>query len=210
MNFILIFTILYGLLPLALYYKVRAVKIDSILPFLVVVFVASLYEFFGSILLQISYENWYLIYKTLAFVGIMSFFRKSIGLNKVYIYFFYALFLIMMCLTFTVWKKAYFMQVSAYFNVFQTILVLLFSILWLRKSFLALETDSLWQNPTYYFVAGLNIYYFGTVFLFLTSKMIFFNNANEFQYFWLLNIILNLVLRTLLIVGIWKARVRYR
>jgi hypothetical protein len=208
MKFILIFAILYGLLPLLLFYKLRTDKIDSIMPFLLVVFLASLYEFFGSIILKLKYDNWYLIYKTMAFCGIIYFFKKSIVLIKVYWYLFCILFLIMMFLTFTIWKNVHFFQINSYFNVFQTILVLLFSTLWLRKSFLELETESLWQNPQYYFVAGLNVYYFGTVFLFLTSKEIFFNNSSDFQYFWLLNIILNIVLRTFLIVGIWKARVK--
>ena len=210
MNFILIFTILYGLLPLVLYYAVRAEKIDSIFPFLVVVFVASLYEFFGSILLQTSYENWYLIYKTLAFVGIMCFFKKSIVLKNRYVYFFYGLFLIMMLLRITIWKNVYYFQIGGYFHVFQTALVLLFSIQWFRRCFLTMESDSLWQNPTYYFVAGLNIYYFGTVILFLMATYISKTDRNNLQYYWLLNIVLNLVLRTLLMVGVWKARVRFR
>jgi hypothetical protein len=210
MNFILIFTILYGLLPLVLNYAVRAEKIDSIFPFLVVVFVASLYEYFGSIVLRIDYENWYLIYNAMAFFGIMYFFKKSIEFNKKYVYLFYILFVVMMCLTFSIWKTVHYFQIGGYFHVFQTALVLLFSIQWFKRCFLTMESDSLWQNPTYYFVAGLNIYYFGTVILFLMASYISKTDRNNLQYYWLLNIVLNLVLRTLLMVGVWKARVRFK
>ncbi len=178
------------------------------MPFLWVVFVASLYEFFGSVLFKLNYENWYLIYKTIAFGGIIYFFKKSIALKKVYVYFYITLFIIMMGLTFTVWKTVHYFQINAYYNVFLTILVLLFSTLWLRKSFLALETESLWQNPQYYFVAGLIIYYCCTVVLFIMAHFIRENDNSNLHQYWLLNIILNVVLRTLLIVGIWKARVK--
>jgi len=49
---------------------------------------------------------------------------------------------------------------------------------------------------------------FWKLFSFLMTELIYETNNNLFQYYWLLNIILNLVLRSLLIIGIWKARVK--
>ena len=111
-------------------------------------------------------------------------------------------------MTFTVWSDKFYFDISSYFNVFQTITILVLSILWFRKILIDLEFESLLDNPIYFFVSGLLVYYLGTVFVYLIGSYIYFENKELFQYYWLLNIILNLVLRTLLIVGIWKARVK--
>ena len=44
---------------------------------------------------------------------------------------------------------------------------------------------------------------------FIPKSLLIYKNDNYlFQYYWLLNIVLLILLRTLLIVGIWKARVK--
>jgi hypothetical protein len=99
-----------------------------------------------------------------------------------------------------------FLQISSFFTIYQTIIILVFSILWFRKIFKEFEINNLLDSPTFYFISGLLIYYCGSVVLFLLANDLYTTDQNSFQYYWLLNIILNFVLRTLLIVGIWKAR----
>lgn len=210
MKAFLIFVILYGLFPLFFILKFRKemININCIYPFILVVFISSLYEFFGSIILKISLEDWYLIYKTISFISILYFYYSI--LNKKYKLFFILLiflFILKIVMTFTIWSDKFYFDISSYFNVFQTITILVLSILWFRKILIDLEFESLLDNPIYFFVSGLLIYYLGTVFVYLIGSYIYFENKELFQYYWLLNIILNLVLRTLLIVGVWKARV---
>lgn len=211
MKAFLIFVILYGLFPLFFILKFRKemININCIYPFILVVFISSLYEFFGSIILKISLEDWYLIYKTISFFSILYFYYSI--LNKKHKLFFILLiflFILKIVMTFTVWSDKFYFDISSYFNVFQTITILVLSILWFRKILIDLEFESLLDNPIYFFVSGLLVYYLGTVFVYLIGSYIYFENKELFQYYWLLNIILNLVLRTLLIVGIWKARVK--
>lgn len=208
MTNILIFTVLYGLSPFLLYLFIdKKKKIKSILPFTVVVFIASLYEFVGSILFKINVEYWFLIYGFLAFFSIHFFLYDLIRgqLKKVFIV------LALLFLVFFIIANYYrfswsFLVISSFFNVYQTLIILLFSIVWFKRIFQELEVDNLLVSPNFYFISGLLLYYCGSVFLFLLSSYIYAVDESNFRYYWLLNIILNFVLRTLLIVGIWKAQ----
>lgn len=208
MNSILIFVILYGLLPIGFYWKIKPTNISAIVPFLVVVFVASLYEFFGTSILRLNYENWYLIYKVLAFSGILYFFNNISQIKKSLIWITVLTFIALFILTFTVWQEIQYLDIGAYFNLCLTIIVAIFSTIWFKETFEKLETDSLWNNPYYIFIAGLIIYYFGTALLFIMANYLFTKDPKLFQEYWFLNIILNFVLRTCLIVGILKARTK--
>ena len=76
MKILLIFTILYGTLPFIFYQiiKKNLTGLKEIYPFILTVLIASLYEFLGTIILKISFEKWYLIYKILAFFCLHYFF----------------------------------------------------------------------------------------------------------------------------------------
>lgn len=211
MKIILIFTILYGLIPLIYYniYGKKTLLIKSIYPFLVVVFIASLYEFFGSLILKKSLENWYLIYTTLAFFSLHYFFYTILNKkHKSFFVLFILIFIFFIILTFNYWNNIFFMEINAYFNTLQTIIVLTFSALWFVKTFKELELKSLVDSPIFLIISGLIITYCGTVFLFLLAELLYKIDKSSFQDYWMLNIILNLLLRTTLIIGIWKARTK--
>lgn len=211
MNFILVFTVLYGLLPLLIYHFLnkKLIDIKAIYPFLVVVFMAGIYEFIGTFLLKIDAANWFYIYNVLAFLSIHYLFY--IILKKRFKIIFISLIIILLLLIVfaSFFLKSYnFLEITSFFNVFQTSIILFFSILWFKKVFQELIVDGLLKSPYFYFLSGLIIYYSGTLFLFLTITYIYLNDKPAFEYYWLLNIILNILLRTLLIVGILKARIK--
>jgi hypothetical protein len=174
-----------------------------------VVCTASLYEFFGTFVLKLNSNYWILCYKILAFISIHYFYYRILEGKYVKVFLlFISIFLLLFFYTFYLWGKIDFFNFNAYFNSLQTIIVLTFSVLWFIKIFTHLELESLSRSPEFYFIAGLILYYSGTIFLFLLSGTIFkFDKAN-FQSFWMLNIILNLTLRSLLIIGIWKGRTK--
>jgi hypothetical protein len=206
MQEITIFTILYGIVPLLLY-KIKNFTIKPIEPFIWVIFIASLYEFLGTFVFKLNSEYWFICYMTLAFFSIHWFFYKLLNTNYFKIFtLFIILFLVLSFYSFYEWDKLNYLDIIAYFNSLQTVVVLFFSILWIVRVFTNLELDSFTNSSMFYFVSGLILYYSGTVFLFLLSSFIFKMDKSNFQSFWMLNIFLNLVLRTLLIVGIWKGR----
>lgn len=209
MLYIISFAVLYGIFPfvLVLLMNNKSFKIREIIPFTIVVFVASLYEFFVSILFRVNVEHWFLIYNLLAFISINYFY--FVLLKKKYTHFFVIstiLFLIFYIINVINSLPYNYLEISSFFNAYQTLAILFFSILWFKKIFKELEIDNMLENPTFYFISGLLIYYCGSVVLFLLSSSIYAADNSQLQFYWLLNVILNLVLRTLLIVGIWKAR----
>lgn len=208
MLYIIIFAVLYGLVPFLLLLFTRGwTKNKLILPFTLVVFIASLYEFVGSIIFRINVEYWFLIYGLISFITIHYYFYNL--LNKKF-----KIFTIISAIVFFIFyisavlmsSSSDLLIVSSSFKVYQTTIILIFSILWFRKIFHEFEIDNLLDSPAFYFISGLLIYYCGSVVLFLLANDLYATNQNSFKYYWLINIILTFVLRTLLIVGIWKAR----
>lgn len=212
MKFILIFTILYGLLPLILFFLKRkklASEVKFMLPYICLVFFASFYEFIGTILLQLNVKYWFVFYDFIASIALFYFFYFLLnGISKILFYFYIFLFVFISFNAFIIWNGDNFIVISSYYNLLQTIFILNFSVLWIKKIFVGLELESFTSSATFYFISGLVLYYCGTVFLFLLSNLILKMDKTTFQDYWMLNIILNLVLRTLLIIGIWKGQVK--
>ncbi len=145
----------------------------------------------------------------MAFIGLHYFYYYLLDRKYKLLFLVYIIgFIILIILSQTVWINYIYLEKSAYFNMFQTLIVLTFSILWFKQLFSKLEEESLSKNPNFYFVSGLIVCYCGTVFLFLVSSSIYAYDKSNFHYYWLLNILLNFVLRSLLIIGVWKARVK--
>ena len=208
MLYFIIITILYGLVPFLLFLSMqKRIKENPIIPCTVIVFIASLYESVGSFLLERNVELWFKIYDILVFSTIHYFYYKL--LNKKYRLLFF-LFIVIFALSYIILADGLgslnFLQIGSFFTIYQTIIILVFSILWFRKIFKEFEINDLLDSPTFYYISGLLIYYCGSVVLFLLANDLYATNQNSFQYYWLINIVLNFVLRTLLIVGIWKAR----
>lgn len=207
-----IFSILYGLLPLLFFFLIKRKvheEVYFILPFLYVVFIAGLYEFICTILLGLNVKYWFIIYNFLSFTTLLYFYFYLLKKQFRVIYIIFSvLFILITTISFSFYSCDNFIQISSYYKILQTIMILTFSVLWIKRVFLDLELSSLSESSTFYFISGLLLYYSGTVFLFLLSNMIFKMDKSTFQDYWMLNVVLNLVLRTLLIIGIWKGRVK--
>ncbi|TAE62230.1 MAG: hypothetical protein EAY77_07815, partial [Flavobacteriia bacterium] len=112
-----------------------------------------------------------------------------------------------LCITmYPYFKVDEFLIITSYIDTFITLFILFFTIIWFRKLILDAYIENLLQNSTFYFISGFILYYCGTLFLFLLSNYIYKVESSMFQSYWVINILLNLVLRTLLLVGLWKAR----
>lgn len=211
-NFFTHFVIVIGILPLLyyLYFKNKLSKETSyILPFVIVVFISSVFELIGTGILKIPYYYWFFSYKILAFLGILFFYYKLIKKQVTLTLPIYGIvFCILIGITAYQWNQDYFLVFNSYFNALITIIVLHYSILWFKNEFLNLELTSLASSPIFFFICGLILYYTGTVFLFLMSNFILKHDKILFQEFWMLNVFLNLVFRILLITGIWKGQTK--
>lgn len=206
------FTILYGLIPFLFFLLIKgkiSKSITSLLPFIILVFISAIYEFIFSILLRWNVSNWFIIYCVISFFVIYYLFNSLIvRVNPVLKFSSLILYIILLMFLILKFDNQDFLKICYFIDSYITVFVFVCSIIWFKKIFKELQYESLWDSPFFYVVSGLILYYFGTFFLFLMTELIYRDNNYSFQYYWLLNIILNLVLRTLLIVGIWKARVK--
>jgi len=60
------------------------------------------------------------------------------------------------------------------------------------------------KASNFYFVIGIVIYLSGTFFLSLLGDLILINKELNLEQYWILNIVCNIIIRSLLIVGVWK------
>ncbi len=210
--FLLYFVIIFGIIPLLYYFIAKSKntrELKPIIPFITLTFVSSVYEFFGTLVLEWNVSYWFVFFEVLAFLCIYYFYFEI--LQKQFLkLFLLALFLFLgFCLYLSLnFKIEDFFIITSYIDIVLTMFILFFTIIWFRKLIIDAYIENLLDNSAFYFISGFVLYYCGTLFLFLLSNHLYKLDSSTFQSYWLLNILLNFVLRTLLLVGLWMARTR--
>lgn len=210
--FLLYFVIIFGIIPF-LYFIIAKrqseIELKAIIPFVILTFLSSLYELIGSLTLEWNVSYWFILYNILSFFCVFYFFYQILQKRHSLLFTIGMIaFFVLSYLLFQHYSFEDFFKVNSYFKIYTTVFVLLFSILWFMKLFAETYIDNLLHNSTFYFISGFVLYYCGTLFLFLLSNHLYKLDSDTFQSYWLLNILLNFVLRTLLLVGLWMARTR--
>lgn len=211
MMILLYFVIVFGISPFLYFLVARrqsTIELKAILPYVFLTFISSLYELFGSLIFRWNVSYWFLIYDILDFSFIFYFFYIILQKKHSWIFVAFLVLFAALC-SFLYWQYEIkdFIVVNNYFKGFITFFVLLFSVLWFTKLFAEVYIEDLLNNSTFYFISGFVLYYCGTLFLFLLSNYLYHSDSVLFQSYWVVNIVLNFFLRTLLLVGIWKAKV---
>lgn len=197
-----------GIIPLlVLFIKKRAFDFrEPITPFIWLTVFATLYEFIGTGLLEIKTSYWFQLYSFFEIVTLFYFFFK---LFKTKYKIAFGIFLVSLVTTYSFsfffWNENEGLIPNTVNKTSVTLFVLTFSFLWFKELFKKMEIQNPWQNADFYFVSGFSVYYSSTFFLFLLASLIFNSNVNFYDY-WLVNIIATLILRTSLIIGIWKMK----
>lgn len=209
---IISFCVLYGLMPFLIFLVFKnkvSKKIKAITPFLVLAFISSIYEFIFTILMKWDGSNWFIIYCLISFFVIFYFYLTILkNFNRSLKVISFLLFLLILLFLFIRYNREDYLLICSFIDAYITIFIFVFSLFWFRKIFRDLEYESLLTIPDFYFISGFILYYFGNFFLFLMAELIYKSDQDLLQYYWLLNLFLLIVIRTLLIVGIWKARVK--
>mgnify|MGYP001159353513 FL=1 len=210
MKLILLFTIIYSLFPLLFYWIIKrnlTLEIKPILPFVILSFVGGIYEFVFTFLLRINSVPWFYTYDFLSFFTIQYFFYIILGKERKQWFRVSSLlyFLLFVYLVFSHTMEKYMNNLS-YLVSFLTLLILIYALIWFKRVFMEVSLQSLSDSPTFYFVSGFLFYYTGVLVLFLFADAIYKNERPNFQYYWLINLFFNIFHKTLLILGMWKAR----
>lgn len=199
--------IILGIIPLLIIWRNKT-KFDMrnpIFPYIVVVFVASFYEYFGTYLLKINATNWFMVYKILAITTLQYYFYHILNKKHKGLFIFFSTFFMgAFIYNFPKLNDNTFLDISAYLNTIITAVVITFSVIWFKQLDRKTIPSNTKQEPNSYFITGLLLMYGGTIFLYLYASNLYFNNKELFFTAWMLNIFLNIVNRTLLIIGVWK------
>lgn len=190
---------------MVLVYKNKALNFKQpVVPFIWVTAVATLYEFIGTVLLQINTAYWFQFYSLLEFGALYYFFYRLINPQYKRLYqIFLILFILVYGFSFFYWDEYNALVAKTINKTLMALFVFLSSFLWFKKLFEKMHIPNLWKNAEFYFISGFIIYYSGTFLLFLLSDLIF-NSKFYFYDYWLVNVLATLILRVFLIIGVWN------
>lgn len=182
-------------------------RMEAIFPFIVLTFMAALYERIGTELLGLDIAYWFQIYTFLEFLALVCYYWKLMRLKmrSLFASLFGLLFILFYMLS-LFWiasdNKFISLMIS---QVPIIIMVLIFSLKWFKELFEKTEVPDLWSNGNFYFVSGLLIYYSATFVLFMLSSFLI-EVSQHFYDYWLVNVIATLFLRIMLSLGVWNTR----
>lgn len=208
-QWLLYFALILGLFPLSILIIRRkaAIKTTFILPFLFIVFAASLYEGLATVMLEVPTILWFRVYLLLEFLALAYYFYH---LLKKRFKFFFSFSVISYCILFIILIPSLYdghnLLADAYLSIFEVIFVYIGIIIWFRNTFSELSEESMLRIPHFYFISGFLMYFSGTLFLYLMGDIFLYSSSINFESYWNLNIIFNIILRLFLIAGAWKMK----
>lgn len=211
MENITIIILLLGFLPILFLFKKNSLfkSFGSIIPFVFLIFLSSFYELIFTYFYKINVSFWFLVYNILSFFCIFYFFYLELNKkNKLFFLLIFKLFIILLIYFYYNFNIHDILIINSHFKIFITSFILISTTLWFVKLINEGNVRNLLQTGSFYFIAGFVLYYCGTLFLFLLSDQLYKMDTNLLSYYWGINIFLNFVLRSLVIVGLWKLRIK--
>jgi hypothetical protein len=209
MENITIIILLLGFLPILFLFKKNSFfkSFGSIIPFVFLIFLSSFYELIFTYFYKINVSFWFLVYNILSFFCIFYFFYLELNKkNKLFFLLIFKLFIILLIYFYYNFNIHDILIINSHFKIFITSFILISTTLWFVKLINEGNVHNLLQTGSFYFIAGFILYYCGTLFLFLLSNYILRVDTATLHSYWLVNVILNLILRILLLMGLWKAK----
>jgi len=187
-----------------LFVKGNALKLKHApTPFIWLTAIATVYEFIGTVQLEIASNYWFQFYIILEFVALYYFYSKLLR-PQFTIFFKITLLLFVVAYIVSCFPAGYFIG-SSITKTMTPLFVIAGSSLWIRKLFIEMTVPNLWKNADFYFIAGFLLYHTSTFFFFLLSDSFVNLNRNFYDY-WLVNIIAALIFRILLSIGTWQMK----
>jgi hypothetical protein len=196
-----------GILILVFYlFRINRIsfRTSHYLPFVWLVIFSTFYEFFLYDWFRLGSIVWFRVYGLLEFFTIFYYFYKLIRGYRIFFMIILILYLILFLLLLFRWKFITPLQSDSYLISVEVILVFVSSTLWFKQLFKDFVYISLFLLSDFYIVSGLILFFSGTLTLELLSSSIFKSITSEFLVYWNLIIVFNIVLRLLILVGIWK------
>lgn len=211
-QFLVYFGLLLGLIPLLLliFLKIEKSVFQRLLPVYLLVFVSSFYELVFSFIFRVDVRNWFQFYDIVSFLCYTYYFYLLLNKRFKFLFLFFIIVFLMLYLGLYLpvspFYDFHFIFKGGFCSMVSTIVYVVCSSLWFRHFFLEMTEASFFKQPDFYIVAGLNIYYSGTLFLFLIADAIHEINPKSLNGIWTLNILLNIMFWILLTVALFVQR----
>lgn len=201
--------LLVGVLDVAMLFYVKKAAIYSgpFTPFIWLIGISTLYEYFITHLLYVDTHYWFQLYPFLSFLAIHYFFKNLLKPSHQKLFKWLLIgFIAVYMSSFFLWVDRSIMYLAMAINrTYITAFIFLSVLLWFRKLTEDLKDWNLWDNPNFYFILSLTLYYASTLFLFLASNFIA-KSSLSFTYYWEINCIAGIFFRLLISFGIWKMK----
>lgn len=206
---LLYITYFIGIVPITLV-KVRkhfSAEIYYLEPLLWLMLFATFYESIATLYFNVPSAVWFRTFILLEFACLFYFFYKVFkGRFKPLFAFFAIVFLALFIYLLTIWKSTPNLLTDSYLIIVEAVFVFVCSFIWFQNIFKLLEVQSLRDSSVFYFISGFILYFSGTFFLFLMTNSILVNKGTNLMDYWILNIVFTLIMRILIIIGIWKGQ----
>jgi len=185
-------------------FKEKSNSLKAVSPFLWLTAFASLYELIISLLLRLDVSFWLIFYEVISFVFLSFFYIKTFNRQFFKIIFsFYCLIIFGLLFFLFLRDKHNNLELQVYTSPIILIMVLVFTFLWFRKIYLAMEIPILFKESSFYYISAFFLYYTSTFFLFLLSDFLFRSDPTSFSDYWILNVVATFIFRILLSIGVW-------
>ena len=205
--YIAVFVLITGLVPLILFLVYRNKKSMTksliFLPFLILVFLASIYELVVTAILKVDSSVWFRIYPLLEFFTLTWVFNRLFQGKYRFWYLSFAGIFTFIWFVFFTDASSSFLQNEGVLNLLVLILVLSSCVIWFNKK-IRFESENIIVDPLFYFWVGLLLYFCGTFFLFALGELLFNTSKKMFLQYWYINLFFIFILRLSLCTGIWK------
>lgn len=197
---------LFGILPLLFYLKKGSKNVNYLqflLPFTILMFIASIYEAIFSHILKIGSTPWFRIYSFLEFYCLLYFYWKL--LNRKWLSLFFGItYLLNYC--HLIYEWIYFPRIGFNImplNIVVTSMVIVSTIIWLVRAFRKMEEESFYANPLFYVIGAILLYYCSTFIVFIVTDYMK-QYKMDILGFYMIVYYANLVLRGTLVIVFWK------
>lgn len=196
-----------GVLPTLFYFKKGSKNKDYskfLLPFIILMFVASIYEAIFTHILQIGTKPWFRVYSFLEFYCLLYFYWKL--LNRKWLSLFFGIvYLLNYC--YLIYEWIYFPRIG--FNlissdIITTSLVLVSTIIWFIDIFKKMEESPLHINPLFYIIAAFLLCYCSSFIVFVVTDYMK-QYKMKIRDFYMIVIYAGIILRGTFAIVFWKA-----
>lgn len=174
------------------------------MPYILLTFIGTIYEFVFTICLQISHDMWWQLYTLMELLALSWFFYYSLAkLYRIYIVIASALFSALW-VYFTIIRREG-VGSDLYLAAPETVIILSGAIFWFSDLFKKADVV-LFRSPAFYFVSGVTFYYATSMFFFMIfSEMDNADPALEARV-WIVQASAAMILRILIGVSVWVAK----